>query len=130
MVWGHDEQPDVTRPTTDNIGIPVASDDDSLTLGTNGPILLQDRYLIEKNAQVDRERVPERVVHAKGGGAFGFLELTEDVSRFTEAAVLQPGTRTDSAVRFSTVAGELDTPHTWRNVDKAIGDKVAGAFDG
>jgi len=94
------------RPTTNNVGMPVASDNDSLTLGTNGPILLQDHYLIEKNAQFNRERVPERVVHAKGGGAFGFLEITEDVSQFTKAALFQPGIRTESVVRFSTVAGE------------------------
>ncbi len=103
------------RPTTNNVGIPVASDNDSLTLGINGPILLQDHYLIEKNAQFNRERVPERVVHAKGGGAFGFLEVTEDISQFTHAAVFQPGTRTDSVVRFSTVAGESGSPDTWRD---------------
>ncbi|HEU5110381.1 MAG TPA: catalase, partial [Micromonosporaceae bacterium] len=102
-------------PTTNNVGIPIASDNDSLTLGTNGPILLQDHYLIEKNAQFNRERVPERVVHAKGGGAFGFLEVTEDVSQFTMAAVFQPGTRTESVVRFSTVAGEQGSPDTWRD---------------
>jgi catalase len=97
------------------VGIPVASDNDSLTLGTNGPILLQDHYLIEKSAQFNRERVPERVVHAKGGGAFGFLEVTEDVSQFTKAALFQPGTRTESVVRFSTVAGENGSPDTWRD---------------
>src|SRR3954469_15872902 len=108
--------PSVTRPrTTNNAGIPVAGDDHSLTLGANGPILLQDHYLIEKNAQFNRERVPERVVHAKGGGAFGFLEVTEDVSQFTMAAVFQPGTRTESVARFSTVAGELGSPDTWRD---------------
>jgi catalase len=107
----------VTEPrhTTNNVGIPVASDDHSLTLGANGPILLQDHYLIEKNAQFNRERVPERVVHAKGGGAFGFLEITEDISQFTKAALFQPGTRTEALVRFSTVAGELGTPDTWRD---------------
>lgn len=64
------------RHTTNNVGIPVASDDHSLTLGANGPILLQDHYLFEKNAQFNRERV----VHAKGGGAFGFFEVTDDLS--------------------------------------------------
>jgi len=102
-------------PTTNNAGIPVASDDHSLTLGTDGPILLQDHYLIEKNAQFNRERVPERVVHAKGGGAFGSLEITEDVTAFTKAAVFQPGTKTEALARFSTVAGELGTPDTWRD---------------
>jgi catalase len=97
------------------VGIPIASDDHSLTLGPNGPILLQDHYLIEKNAQFNRERVPERVVHAKGGGAFGFFEVTEDISQFTKAALFQPGTTTDVVVRFSTVAGELGSPDTWRD---------------
>ncbi|GAB2742914.1 catalase [Amycolatopsis magusensis] len=105
----------MTQPTTNNVGIPVASDNDSLTLGANGPILLQDHYLIEKNAQFNRERVPERVVHAKGGGAFGFLEVTEDVSQFTKAALFQPGTRTESVIRFSSVAGENGSPDTWRD---------------
>ncbi|MCS7483408.1 catalase [Umezawaea endophytica] len=107
----------MTEPlrTTNNVGIPVASDDHSLTLGANGPILLQDHYLIEKNAQFNRERVPERVVHAKGGGAFGHLEVTEDVSRFTKAALFQPGVRTEALARFSTVAGELGSPDTWRD---------------
>lgn len=105
----------MTKPTTNDVGIPIGSDHDSLTAGTNGPILLQDHYLIEKNAQFNRERVPERVVHAKGAGAFGFLEVTEDVSQFTKAAVFQPGARTESVIRFSTVAGELGTPDTWRD---------------
>ncbi|MDT7726724.1 MAG: catalase [Actinomycetota bacterium] len=105
----------MTKPTTNNVGIPIASDNDSLTIGSNGPILLQDHYLIEKSAQFNRERVPERVVHAKGGGAFGFLEVTEDVSQFTKAALFQPGTRTDSLIRISSVAGELGSPDTWRD---------------
>ncbi len=58
------------RPTTNDFGIPVNSDNESLTAGTQGPILLHDHYLIEKLAHFNRERVPERVVHAKGGGAF------------------------------------------------------------
>ncbi|HEY8372728.1 MAG TPA: catalase [Pseudonocardiaceae bacterium] len=103
------------RHTTTNAGIPVASDEHSLTVGPNGPILLHDHYLIEKMAQFNRERVPERVVHAKGSGAFGFFEVTEDVSQFTKAAVFQPGTRTKVLVRFSTVAGELGSPDTWRD---------------
>jgi catalase len=101
------------RPS--GVGIPVASDDHSLTLGANGPILLQDHYLIEKNAQFNRERVPERVVHAKGGGAFGHLEVTEDISRYTKAALFQPGVKTEALARFSTVAGEMGSPDTWRD---------------
>ncbi|MFF2553241.1 catalase [Nocardia sp. NPDC058058] len=105
----------MTKPTTTNTGTPVVSDDESLTAGTQGPILLHDHYLIEKLAQFNRERVPERIVHAKGAGAFGELVVTGDVSRFTKAKLFQPGARTESLVRFSTVAGEQGSPDTWRD---------------
>ena len=108
-------QPTTRGATTNNAGIPVASDDESLTVGPQGPIVLHDHYLLEKLAQFNRERVPERVVHAKGGGAFGELEITGDVSMYTRAAVLQPGTRTEMLARFSTVAGEQGSPDTWRD---------------
>ena len=71
--------------TTTNAGVPVPSDEHSLTQGTGGGILLQDHYLIEKMAQFNRERVPERVVHAKGAGAFGEFVVTGDVSQYTKA---------------------------------------------
>jgi catalase len=104
------------RPaTTTDAGVPVASDEHSLTVGPNGPILLQDHYLIEQMAQFNRERIPERQPHAKGGGAYGFFEVTDDVSGFTKAQVFQPGTRTEALVRFSTVAGERGSPDTWRD---------------
>ncbi|SUA75282.1 Catalase [Nocardia otitidiscaviarum] len=105
----------MTKPTTTNTGIPVVSDNESLTAGTQGPILLHDHYLIEKLAQFNRERVPERIVHAKGAGAFGELVVTGDVSRYTKAKLFQPGARTESLVRFSTVAGEQGSPDTWRD---------------
>jgi catalase len=101
--------------TTTNAGIPVESDDNSLTAGPVGPILLHDHYLIEKMAQFNRERVPERVVHAKGGGAYGVFQVTNDVSRYTKADLFQPGKATEMLIRFSTVAGELGTPDTWRD---------------
>ena len=66
-------------------------------------------------ANFNRERIPERQPHAKGGGAFGCFEVTDDVSRYTKAAVFQPGTRTDTLQRFSTVAGERGSPDTWRD---------------
>ncbi len=103
------------RPTTTDAGIPVASDEHSLTVGPDGPILLQDHYLIEQMANFNRERIPERQPHAKGGGAFGHFEVTADVSQYTKAAVFQPGTRTDTLIRFSTVAGERGSPDTWRD---------------
>jgi catalase len=102
-------------PTTTDAGIPVASDEHSLTVGPDGPILLQDHYLIEQMANFNRERIPERQPHAKGGGAFGHFEVTADVSQFTKAAVFQPGTETDTLIRFSTVAGERGSPDTWRD---------------
>ena len=104
-----------TRPTTNDAGIPVPSDEMSLTVGPDGPILLQDSYLIEQMANFNREIIPERQPHAKGGGAFGRFEVTGDVSAYTSAAVFQPGATAESIVRFSTVAGERGTPDTWRD---------------
>ena len=104
------------RPiSTTDAGIPAPSDDFSLSVGANGPLLLQDHYLIQKMASFNRERVPERVVHAKGGGAHGFLEITEDVSQFTKAKLFQKGARTDLFIRFSSVAGELGSADTVRD---------------
>lgn len=101
--------------TTTDAGIPAASDEYSLTVGPGGPILLQDHYVIQKMQAFNRERVPERVVHAKGGGAFGFFETTEDVSQYTRAALYQKGTRTELLARLSAVAGELGYPDTVRD---------------
>lgn len=101
--------------TTTNTGIAVESDDESLTAGIQGPVLLHDHYLIEKLAQFNRERVPERIVHAKGAGAYGELVVTADVSKYTKAKLFQPGVKTESLVRFSTVAGEQGSPDTWRD---------------
>jgi catalase len=106
---------DEVRPTTTDAGIPAASDEFSLTVGPNGPVLLQDHYLIQKMAQFNRERVPERVVHANGGGAYGFFQTTEDITELTRADLFRPGQRTDMFARFSTVAGEMGTPDTWRD---------------
>jgi len=101
--------------TTTTTGAPVASDAHALSVGTDGPIVLHDHYLVEKLAQFNRERVPERVVHAKGGGAFGTFRVTGDVSAYTRAAVFQPGVETELLARFSSVAGELGSPDTWRD---------------
>lgn len=103
------------KPTTTDAGIPVSSDEYSLSVGPDGPILLQDHYLLEQMANFNRERIPERQPHAKGGGAFGHFEVTEDVSAYTRAALFQPGTKTDTLIRFSTVAGERGSPDTWRD---------------
>jgi catalase len=105
---------DKPKTTTDG-GAPVASDEFSLTVGPDGPILLQDQYLIEQMANFNRERIAERQPHAKGSGAFGVFETTEDVSPYTRAALFQPGVRTEMLARFSTVAGESGSPDTWRD---------------
>lgn len=106
---------DDRKPTTTDAGIPVSSDEHSLTVGADGPILLQDHYLIEQMANFNRERIAERQPHAKGAGAFGHFEVTQDMSQYTKAAVFQPGTKTDTLIRFSTVAGERGSADTWRD---------------
>lgn len=101
---------------TNDAGIPVTSDEFSLTVGPDGPILMHDAYLVEQMANFNREMIPDRQPHAKGSGAFGYFEVTHDVSAYTKAAVFQPGTKTDVLTRFSTVAGESGSPDTWRDV--------------
>jgi catalase len=104
------------RPvTTTDAGIAAPSDEFSQTAGLNGPLLLQDHYLLQKMAQFNRERVPERVVHAKGGGAYGIFEATEDVSQYTKASLFTKGETTRLLTRFSTVAGELGSADTVRD---------------
>ncbi|HYZ56127.1 MAG TPA: catalase [Streptosporangiaceae bacterium] len=105
------------RPvTTTNAGIPVASDEFSLTVGPGGPTVLHDAYTVQKMQAFNRERVPERVVHAKGSGAHGFFEVTEDVTQYTRAAFLsRVGKQTPVFLRFSTVAGELGSADTVRD---------------
>lgn len=102
-------------PTTMNSGVAVPSDEHSAQAGKQGPLIGHDVYLIEKLAQFNRERVPERLVHAKGSGAFGELTVTEDISQWTKADFLQQGRTTPMLARFSTVAGELGSPDTWRD---------------
>jgi len=101
--------------TTTDAGVPAPSDEFSLSVGPNGPLLLQDHYLIQKMAHFNRERVPERVVHAKGGGAYGVLRITEDVSQYTKASLFRKGKETELFLRFSTVAGELGSADTVRD---------------
>lgn len=87
--------------------MPVGDDLNSLTAGERGPVLMQDVHLLEKLAHFDRERIPERVVHAKGAGAGGYFEVTTDVTKYTKAKFLSEiGKRTEVFVRFSTVGGE------------------------
>jgi catalase len=98
---------DIRKALTNNFGAPVDDDQNSLTAGNPGPVLMQDVHLLEKLSHFDRERIPERVVHAKGAGAHGYFEVTADVTRYTRAKFLsRVGKRTDVFVRFSTVGGE------------------------
>ncbi len=109
------DKPGAVPPTTTDAGIRVQSDEHSLTLGPDGPIVLNDHYLLEQMANFNRERIPERQPHAKGSGAFGYFETTADVSKYTTAKIFQPGAKADAAVRFSTVAGERGSADTWRD---------------
>ncbi len=102
--------------STTSAGAPAPSDRNSLSVGANGPLLLHDVHFLEQMAHFNREKVPERQPHAKGAGAFGVFETTEDVSRYTKAALFQKGTSTEMLARFSTVAGEAGSPDTWRDV--------------
>jgi len=111
----HGHNPTHTGSTT-GAGKPAPSDRESLTIGPNGPLLLHDVHFIEQMAHFNREKVPERQPHAKGSGAFGVFETTEDVSQYTKAALFQPGVTTELLIRFSTVAGEMGSPDTWRDV--------------
>lgn len=103
------------HPTTNEAGIPVSSDEHSLSVGADGPIVMHDHYLMEQMAAFNREMIPDRQPHAKGSGAFGHFEVSQDISRYTKAKFLQPGTKTDVLIRFSTVAGESGSPDTWRD---------------
>jgi catalase len=105
-----------TKKLTTAAGAPIADNQNSMSAGPRGPLLLQDYQLIEKLAHQNRERIPERTVHAKGWGAFGTLTVTGDISKYTKAKVLQPGAKTDMIARFSTVAGELGAADAERDV--------------
>nr|WP_325210077.1 catalase [Salinibacterium sp.] len=106
----------MTNVSTTQAGAPIPSHAHSLTTGPDGITALHDRFLVEKLASFNRERVPERNPHAKGGGAFGEFVVTEDVSKYTKAAVFQPGASSEVLLRFSSVAGEQGSPDTWRDV--------------
>lgn len=98
---------DDRKNLTTAFGAPVGDDQNSLTAGERGPVLMQDVHLLDKLTHFDRERIPERVVHAKGAGAGGYFEVTRDVSKYTKAKFLsEVGKRTEVFARFSTVGGE------------------------
>ncbi|TCL75772.1 catalase KatA [Rhizobium sp. BK251] len=103
-------------PLTTTAGAPVPDNQNSITAGPRGGVMLQDYQLIEKLAHQNRERIPERPVHAKGWGAHGTLKITGDISMYTKAAALQPGAETPMLARFSTVAGEAGAADAERDV--------------
>lgn len=101
---------------TGNNGAPLGDNQNSLSAGARGPLLLQDYHLVEKLAQFNRERVPERVVHAKGSGAYGSFTVTQDISRYTSAKLFETvGKITPVFARFSTVGGEKGSADTERD---------------
>lgn len=107
---------DKKKKLTTNFGRPVENDLNAISAGEKGPVLLQDVHLIEKLAHFNRERIPERVVHAKGAGAFGYFEVTDDLSRYTCAKFLsEVGKRTEVFARFSTVGGEKGSADSERD---------------
>ena len=105
-----------TPTVTTASGIPVADNQNSLSAGPRGPLLLQDFHLIEKLQHFNRERIPERVVHAKGSGAYGTFTVTHDITHYTTAKLFNAiGKQTDMFVRFSTVGGEKGSADTERD---------------
>ncbi len=118
-IRSHAGRPALTdRPIqTTTAGSPIADNQNSLTAGSRGPVLMQDWQLIEKLAHQNRERIPERVVHAKGWGAFGELTVTQDITRYTRAKPFsEVGKKTPLLLRFSTVAGEMGAADAERDV--------------
>jgi catalase len=103
----HQTKPQSAPALTTASGAPVADNQNSVTAGPRGPVLMQDFWLIEKMARFNRERIPERVVHAKGVAAFGRFTVTQDISRYTKAKLFaKVGNQAECLLRFSTVAGE------------------------
>ena len=95
------------KKLTSASGIPYAENENSMSIGERGPLLLQDFILHEKMAHFNRERIPERVVHAKGTGAFGTLTVTNDITKYTKAAIFSKvGNTYRILIRFSPVGGE------------------------
>lgn len=105
------------KKLTTAAGAPVADNQDTMTAGPRGPVLLQDTWYLEKLAHFDREVIPERRMHAKGSGAYGTFTVTHDVTRYTKAKIFsEVGKKTDLFVRFSTVAGERGAADAERDI--------------
>jgi len=98
-------------------GSPVSNNQDSMTVGKRGPMVLQDLWFLEKLAHFDREVIPERRMHAKGSGAFGVFTVTHDITKYTKASIFsQIGKQTEMLIRFSTVAGERGAADAERDI--------------
>ena len=105
------------RPLTTAAGAPVADNENAVTAGPRGPMLLQDVWFLEKLAHFDREVIPERRMHAKGSGAFGTFTVTNDIGEYTSASMLaEVGKQTEMFARFSTVAGERGAADAERDI--------------
>lgn len=105
-----------TNRLTTASGIPVADNQNSITAGPRGPVLLQDFHLVETLQHFNRERIPERVVHAKGSGAYGTFTVTHDITKYTKAKLFERvGKQTETFLRFSTVGGEKGSADTERD---------------
>lgn len=105
-----------TNKLTTAAGRPYFENEDSMTAGPRGPVLLQDYYLHEKLANFNRERIPERIVHAKGTGAFGKFTVTHDITKYTKAKLFSKvGNECRILLRFSTVGGEKGSADTERD---------------
>uniref|UniRef100_A0A6I8PBH7 Catalase n=1 Tax=Ornithorhynchus anatinus TaxID=9258 RepID=A0A6I8PBH7_ORNAN len=116
QLWKEQRGSQTPDEITTGAGIPVGDKLNALTAGSRGPLLVQDVVFTDEMAHFDRERIPERVVHAKGAGAFGYFEVTHDITKYTKAKVFEHiGKRTPIAVRFSTVAGESGSADTVRD---------------
>ncbi|VGO08304.1 Catalase [plant metagenome] len=111
------DRPDPQTALTTAAGAAVPNNNHTLTAGPRGPALLQDVWFLEKLAHFDRERIPERVVHAKGSGAYGTLTITQDITQYSRAKVFaEIGKQTPLFLRFSTVAGERGAADAERDV--------------
>jgi catalase len=110
------ENPKSPARLTTTAGAVIADNQNSETAGPRGPLLMQDYQLLEKLAHQNRERIPERVVHAKGSAAYGTLTITGDITKYTKAKVFAPGQKTEMLHRFSTVAGERGAADAERDV--------------
>jgi catalase len=107
----------MSKKLTNNVGAPVPDNQNAMTAGPRGPMLLQDTWFLEKLAHFDREVIPERRMHAKGSGAYGTFTVTHDITKYTKAKIFsEVGKKTELFLRFSTVAGERGAADAERDI--------------